>query len=309
MSGTGHVPVLLGPVLDGLAIRQDGNYVDGTFGRGGHSGAILGRLGPEGRLLAIDRDPAAVAAAPDALSDDPRFELIRGEIAQLETVIEQRELNGRIDGILLDLGVSSPQLDEAERGFSFLRDGPLDMRMDPGSGQSAAEFIATVDEKTLKRVLATFGEERLAGPVARAIVAARERAPITRTSELADVVTTVLPQRRDKIHPATKTFQAIRIFVNRELEQLEAALRQSLNVLRRGGRLCVISFHSLEDRIVKRFIREHSREPEQYRGLPSVPAEWQPKLAPVGKPVTADADEIARNPRARSARLRVAERR
>ncbi len=308
MKGTGHVPVLLGPVLEGLAIRQDGNYVDGTFGRGGHSGAILGRLGPTGRLLAIDRDPAAVASAPDALSDDPRFELIRGEIAQLETVIEQRELKGRIDGILFDLGVSSPQLDEAERGFSFLRDGPLDMRMDPGSGQSAAEFIATVDEKTLKRVLATFGEERMAGPVARAIVAARERAPITRTSELADVVTTVLPRRRDKIHPATKTFQAIRIFVNRELEQLEAALQQSLNVLRRGGRLCVISFHSLEDRIVKRFFREQSREPEQYRGLPSVPAEWQPKLAPVGKPVTAGPDEIARNPRARSARLRVVER-
>lgn len=308
MSGAGHVPVLLGPVLEGLAIRQDGNYVDGTFGRGGHSGAILGRLGPTGRLLAIDRDPAAVASAPDALSDDPRFELIRGEIAQLETVIEQRELKGRIDGILFDLGVSSPQLDEAERGFSFLRDGPLDMRMDPGSGQSAAEFIATVDEKTLKRVLATYGEERMAGPVARAIVAARERAPITRTSELADVVTTVLPRRRDKIHPATKTFQAIRIFVNRELEQLEAALQQSLNVLRRGGRLCVISFHSLEDRIVKRFFREQSREPEQYRGLPSVPAEWQPKLAPVGKPVTAGPDEIARNPRARSARLRVVER-
>ena len=309
MSGAGHVPVLLGPVLDGLAIRQDGNYVDGTFGRGGHSGAILGRLGPTGRLLAIDRDPAAVASAPDAWLDDPRFELIRGEIAQLETVIEQRELEGRIDGILFDLGVSSPQLDAAERGFSFLRDGPLDMRMDPGSGQSAAEFIATVDEKTLKRVLATYGEERLAGPVARAIVTARERAPITRTSELAEVVTTALPRRRDKIHPATKTFQAIRIFVNRELEQLEAALRQSLNVLRKGGRLCVISFHSLEDRIVKRFVREQSREPEQYRGLPSVPAEWQPKLAPVGKPVTADVEEIARNPRARSARLRVAERR
>ena len=309
MSGAGHVPVLLGPVLDGLAIRQDGNYVDGTFGRGGHSGAILGRLGPTGRLLAIDRDPAAVASAPDAWLDDPRFELIRGEIAQLETVIEQRELEGRIDGILFDLGVSSPQLDAAERGFSFLRDGPLDMRMDPGSGQSAAEFIATVDEKTLKRVLATYGEERLAGPVARAIVTARERAPITRTSELAEVVTTALPRRRDKLHPATKTFQAIRIFVNRELEQLEAALRQSLHVLRRGGRLCVISFHSLEDRIVKRFVREQSREPEQYRGLPSVPAEWQPKLAPVGKPVTAGPDEIARNPRARSARLRVAERR
>ena len=309
MSGAGHVPVLLGPVLDGLAIRQDGNYVDGTFGRGGHSGAILGRLGPTGRLLAIDRDPAAVASAPDAWLDDPRFELIRGEIAQLETVIEQRELKGRIDGILFDLGVSSPQLDAAERGFSFLRDGPLDMRMDPGSGQSAAEFIATVDEKTLKRVLATYGEERLAGPVARAIVTARERAPITRTSELAEVITTALPRRRDKLHPATKTFQAIRIFVNRELEQLEAALRQSLNVLRKGGRLCVISFHSLEDRIVKRFVREQSREPEQYRGLPSVPAEWQPKLAPVGKPVTADVEEIARNPRARSARLRVAERR
>ncbi len=309
MSNAGHVPVLLGPVLEGLAIRPDGNYVDGTFGRGGHSRAILGRLGPAGRLVAIDRDPAAVASAPEALSRDPRFELVRDEIAQLETVMEQRGLEGRVDGILFDLGVSSPQLDEAGRGFSFLRDGPLDMRMDPESGQNAAEFIARVDEKTLKRVLATFGEERMAGPIARAIVAARGRAPITRTGELADIVAAAVPGRREKIHPATKTFQAIRIFVNRELEQLKAALEQSLGVLRKGGRLCVVSFHSLEDRIVKRFFREHSREPEQYRGLPSVPAEWQAKLVLAGKPVTAGPDEIAGNPRARSARLRVAERR
>lgn len=309
MSNAGHVPVLLGPVLEGLAIRPDGNYVDGTFGRGGHSRAILGRLGPAGRLVAIDRDPAAVASAPEALSRDPRFELVRDEIAQLETVMEQRGLEGRADGILFDLGVSSPQLDEAGRGFSFLRDGPLDMRMDPESGQNAAEFIARVDEKTLKRVLATFGEERMAGPIARAIVAARGRAPITRTGELADIVAAAVPGRREKIHPATKTFQAIRIFVNRELEQLQAALEQSLGVLRKGGRLCVVSFHSLEDRIVKRFFREHSREPEQYRGLPSVPAEWQAKLFLVGKPVTAGPGEIAGNPRARSARLRVAERR
>lgn len=309
MSNARHVPVLLGPVLEGLAIRQDGNYVDGTFGRGGHSRAILGRLGPMGRLVAIDRDPAAIASAPEALLGDPRFELVRGEIAQLETVIEQRELEGRIDGILFDLGVSSPQLDEAGRGFSFLRDGPLDMRMDPESGQNAAEFIATVDEKTLKHVLASLGEEKMAGTISRAIVAARDRAPITRTSRLAEIVAAAVPGYRAKIHPATKTFQAIRIFVNRELEQLEAALRQSLEVLRKGGRLCVISFHSLEDRIAKRFFREHSREPEQYRGLPSVPAEWQPKLVLVGKPVTAGPDELADNPRARSARLRVAERR
>ena len=308
MSSNAHVPVLLGPVLEGLNIRANGCYVDGTFGRGGHSRAILERLTANGRLIAIDRDPQAIASAPEALLSDPRFELIRGESAQLEKFIDERDLRGSVDGVLLDLGVSSPQLDEAGRGFSFLRDGPLDMRMDPETGISAADWLARVDEKELKRVLKTYGEERSAARIARAIVSARDEAPIETTVQLADIVAAAAPAHGQKRHPATKSFQAIRVFINGELDQLKSALEQSVNVLRRGGRLCVISFHSLEDRLVKRFIRESSRESEQYRGMPSVPPEYWPKLKPVGKLIEATAAEIAANRRARSARLRVAER-
>ena len=308
MSSNAHVPVLLGPVLEGLNIRESGCYVDGTFGRGGHSRAILERLTANGRLIAIDRDPQAIASATEALLSDPRFELIRGESAQLEKFIDERDLRGIVDGVLLDLGVSSPQLDEAGRGFSFLRDGPLDMRMDPDTGISAADWLARVDEKELKRVLKTYGEERSAARIARAIVSARDEAPIRRTGQLAKVIADAAPSHGDRIHPATRSFQAIRIVINEELEQLRAALEQSVNVLRRGGRLCVISFHSLEDRLVKRFIRESSRESEQYRGMPSVPPEYRPKLKPVGKLIEATAAEITANRRARSARLRVAER-
>lgn len=299
----------MGPVLRGLNILNDGVYVDATFGRGGHSTAILERLGANGRLIAIDRDPDAIANAPASLVDDPRFELIRGECAQLEELMEKRKLAGRVDGLLLDLGVSSPQLDEAGRGFSFLRDGPLDMRMDPEKGISAAEWIAEVSEMDLKSVLKRYGEEAQAPRIARAIVSTRETAPIRNTSDLARTVLAAVPAaaRKKKIHPATKTFQAIRIYINDELGQLEAALAQSLRILKKGGRLCVISFHSLEDRIVKRFMRKHARESEQYRGMPNVPPEFMPALAIVGKPVTAGAAEIAANPRARSARLRVAE--
>ena len=308
MSSNAHVPVLLGPVLHGLKIKPDGCYVDGTFGRGGHSGKILEQLNADGRLIGIDRDPQAIASAPKTLTDDPRFELIRGEIAQLETFISARGLTGAVDGLLFDLGVSSPQLDEAERGFSFMRDGPLDMRMDPQSGVSARDWLATVGEFELKRVLRKFGEEPAAARIARAIIAERAVAPISSTLQLASLVETVAPKRGQKKHPATKTFQAIRIFINRELEQLEAVLQQSVTALRSGGRLCVISFHSLEDRIVKRFMREASLEPEQYRGLPTIPEEFQPKLKTVGKVIMATADEIAVNRRARSARLRIAER-
>ena len=308
MSSNAHVPVLLGPVLDGLNLQPDGCYVDGTFGRGGHSQEILRQLGDNGRLIAFDRDPQAIAAAPRNLTDDPRFELIRGSFAQLETCIGERNLVGRVDGLLFDLGVSSPQLDEAGRGFSFRRDGPLDMRMDPDSGVPASTWLAAVDEQELKRVLRQFGEETYAPRIARAIVRARDAAPISRTAQLARIVAEARPARGEKIHPATRTFQAIRIAINGELEQLEAALRQSLRVMRRGARLCVISFHSLEDRIVKRFMREASREAEQYRGMPDVPEEHRPKLRLIGKPVTATADEVAANPRARSARLRIAER-
>lgn len=308
MSSNAHVPVLLGPVLQGLKIRPDGCYVDGTFGRGGHSKEILKQLGEAGRLIAIDRDPQAIAAAPASLTEDPRFELIRGESAQLETFIGERGLAGKVDGLLFDLGVSSPQLDEADRGFSFMRDGPLDMRMDPDTGTPASEWLASVDEQELKYVLRTYGEETNASRIARAIVHAREDAPISRTAQLARIVEDAAPKRGQKKHPATKTFQAIRIAINGELEQLQAVLGQSVDVMRKGARLCVISFHSLEDRIVKRFMRDASREPEQYRGMPDVPEEFRPKLKIVGKAISATDEEVDANPRARSARLRVAER-
>jgi 16S rRNA (cytosine1402-N4)-methyltransferase len=308
VSSDAHVPVLLGPVIEGLAIRADGCYVDGTFGRGGHSRAILERLGAAGRLIAIDRDPQAIASAPEVLTQDPRFELVRSEIAELAKCVDASGFTGRVDGVLLDLGVSSPQLDEAERGFSFLRDGPLDMRMDPDSGIPASRFLDTVDERELKRIIRTLGEEEAAGRIAHAIVTARGIAPITTTGQLAAVIAATVPDRARKIHPATRTFQAIRMFLNQELEQLRAALEQSVEVLATGGRLCVISFHSLEDRLVKRFIRDGSREPEQYRGMPEVPAAFRPKLKPVGKLITATAQEIEVNARARSARLRIAER-
>ena len=221
----------------------------------------------------------------------------------------KENLLGQVDGLLLDLGVSSPQLDEARRGFSFRADGPLDMRMDPASGQSAADWLRSVDEQTLKKVLKEYGEERFAGRIARAIVAARESSPIRTTTELADIVSKAAPAPKQKRHPATKTFQGIRIFINRELEELQAALEASIDLLAPGGRLAVISFHSLEDRAVKRFIRNASRESEQYRGLPDVPKEFQPPLKTVGKAIAPSDDEIAVNPRARSARLRIAERR
>ncbi len=308
MSSNAHVPVLLGPVLQGLKIKPDGCYVDGTFGRGGHSKEILKQLGEAGRLIAIDRDPEAIAAAPASLTADPRFELIRGESAQLKTFIEERGLVGKVDGLLFDLGVSSPQLDEAERGFSFMRDGPLDMRMDPESGKSAAAWLASVDEQELKYVLRKYGEENNASRIARAIVQARAEAPVSRTAQLARIIEEAAPQRGQKKHPATKTFQAIRIAINGELEQLEAALAQSVDVMRKGARLCVISFHSLEDRIVKRFMRDASRESEQYRGMPDVPEAFRPKLRMIGKAVSATDAEIDANRRARSARLRIAER-
>ena len=308
MSSNSHVPVLLGPVLQGLKIKPDGCYVDGTFGRGGHSREMLKQLGDAGRLIAIDRDPQAIAAAPASLTEDPRFELIRGESAQLETFIGERGLAGKVDGLLFDLGVSSPQLDEADRGFSFMRDGPLDMRMDPDSGRSASEWLATVDEQELKHVLRKYGEETSASRIVRAIMHARDEAPISRTAQLARIIEDAAPRRGQKKHPATKTFQAIRIAINGELDQLEAVLTQSLGVMRKGARLCVISFHSLEDRIVKRFVRDASRESEQYRGMPSVPEEFQPKLRMVGKAISATDEEINANRRARSAHLRIAER-
>ena len=237
MSSNEHVPVLLGPVLKGLKVKQDGLYVDGTFGRGGHSKAILQQLNADGRLIAIDRDRQAITAAAPSLTNDPRLTLIRSDFAALATCIDERGLTGRVDGLLLDLGVSSPQLDEADRGFSFLRDGPLDMRMDPESGVSAADWLQTVDEKRLKAVLRQYGEEPQAARIARAILARRQNAAIKTTGQLAEIVGSVIPAHTRKRHPATKTFQAIRIFVNNELGQLEAVLARSVDVLAKGGRL------------------------------------------------------------------------
>ena len=308
MSSNAHVPVLLQAVLQGLEIKQDGCYVDATFGRGGHTSAILERLGANGRVIAFDRDSQAIAAAATTLKNDARLSLIRSDFAKLATCMGERKLTGQIDGLLLDLGVSSPQLDEADRGFSFLRDGPLDMRMDPDQPLSAADWLRSVQEKTLKKVLYQYGEENDAPRIARAIVSARATASIDTTAQLAAIVASVVPAHARKKHPATKTFQAIRIFINDELRQLEAALEQSIDVLKSGGRLCVISFHSLEDRIVKRFMRNAARESEQYRGMPNVPEEFQPRLKLIGKVITATSEEIADNVRARSARLRVAER-
>lgn len=299
---------MLGPAIAGLNLRIDGRYIDGTFGRGGHSGAILNNLGPDGYLLAIDRDPQAISSAPESLRNDARLELIQGEFSEIRRYAIDRKMLGKVDGLLLDLGVSSPQLDTVERGFSFQSDGPLDMRMDPSTGESAADWIATVEEHTLKRVLQQFGEEQYSGRIARAIVAARSVARIARTAQLAEIVKQAVPVRGQKRHPATKTFQAIRIFINNELAELERALEASLDVLRPGGRLCVISFHSLEDRRVKRFMRDHAREAEPYRGMPDVPPEHQPPLKLIGKAISPSEQEIANNVRARSARLRIAER-
>ena len=308
VKGSQHVPVLIGPVIRGLKLKPDGCYLDGTFGRGGHSRAILQQLGTDGCLVAIDRDPTAIAGVPDSLKNDPRFELIAGKFSQLRVYATERNLLGKVDGLLLDLGVSSPQLDEAERGFSFRLEGPLDMRMDPTSGQSAADWLASVDEKTLRQVLRQFGEERFASPIARAIIANRRSAPIETTTKLTEVICQARPRRKKKRHPATQSFQAIRMLVNDELTELREVLDSSIDLLSPAGRLCVISFHSLEDRIVKRFVREKSLEPVQYRGLPNIPKEMVPPLKIISKAITADVAEIMANPRARSARLRIAER-
>lgn len=304
-----HVPVLLDSAIAGLNLKLNGWYIDGTFGRGGHARAILQKLGPDGHLLAIDRDPEAIETASTSLLDDPRCELLQGEFSGIQRYASERNVLGQVAGLLLDLGVSSPQLDTAARGFSFRSDGPLDMRMDPLSGQSAADWIADVEEKNLKRVLQQLGEERFAGRIARAVVAARKLAPIQRTAQLAEMVAAVVPtSHKQKRHPATKTFQAIRLFVNDELGELERVLEASLDLLMPGGRLCVISFHSLEDRRVKRFMRDRSRESEPYRGLPDVPVEHRPPLKLVGKAEAPSDAEVSDNPRSRSARLRIAER-
>jgi 16S rRNA (cytosine1402-N4)-methyltransferase len=305
---TVHAPVLLGEALEALAVRAAGSYLDATLGRGGHAAAILGRLGEAGKLLAVDRDPEAIRAGRRQFDGDPRVSIVRGNFAGLERIASEAGFMDGFDGMLLDLGVSSPQLDDPARGFSFLRDGPLDMRMDPDSGSSAAEWLADAPEREISNVLREYGEERYARRIARAIVKARAEAPISTTGQLAELIAAAVPRREPGKHPATRSFQAIRIFINDELGALDAALEQSLGLLKPAGRLCVISFHSLEDRRVKRFIRQHSEEAEPWRGLPDVPAHARPLLRPVGKAVHATPAEVAGNPRARSAVLRAAER-
>jgi 16S rRNA (cytosine1402-N4)-methyltransferase len=303
-----HTPVLLDEVLAGLAVKADGRYCDATFGRGGHAAAILGQLGPAGRLCAIDRDPEAIAAGRERFAAEPRLTLVRGSFGQLEERVRAAGWEGGLQGVLLDLGVSSPQLDEPRRGFSFMQDGPLDMRMDNESGLSAAQWLARASEREIADVLFKLGEEKFSRRIARAIVAARVATPIVTTRQLADVVAGAVPTREPGKHPATRTFQAIRIHVNHELEEAEAALPQAVNLLAPGGRLCVISFHSLEDRLVKRFMRREAQGDPIYAELPNVPPHARPRLRLIGGAVMPGAAEIARNPRARSAVLRVAER-
>jgi 16S rRNA (cytosine1402-N4)-methyltransferase len=299
-----HQAVLLAEAVEALAIRPDGVYVDATFGRGGHSRSILARLAPAGRLIALDRDPAAVQAA--RAIEDARFAIRHARFAQLTEVLDELGV-GELDGVLFDLGVSSPQLDEAERGFSFRADAPLDMRMDPGRGEPAAAWLARATQAEIKGVIKNYGEERFAGPIAKAIVAARTRERIDRTVQLARVVAAAVRTREVGQDPATRTFQALRIHVNQELEELSLALPQALARLRPGGRLAVISFHSLEDRIVKRFFRSQAR-PEVPERLPLKATEMpQPRLRIVARPVRPTGDEVNANPRARSAILRVAE--
>jgi 16S rRNA (cytosine1402-N4)-methyltransferase len=303
---SGHAPVLLEQAVEGLAIRPNGTYVDGTYGRGGHSRAMLERLGSEGTLVVIDRDPQAIDDARRSLGSDPRVRIFHATFDRIDELVGVASA----DGVLLDLGVSSPQLDDATRGFSFLRDGPLDMRMDPTSGESAAEFIAVAPESEIARVIAIYGEERFARRIAAAIVAARNTTAIHTTAELARLVGAAIPARTREPgkHPATRTFQALRIHVNRELDLLDSALDAALRALRVSGRLAIISFHSLEDRRVKRFMRQHADGDPVWRGMPVMPVEAQPLLRLIGKAQRADDQEVARNPRARSAVLRVAER-
>jgi 16S rRNA (cytosine1402-N4)-methyltransferase len=306
MSPANHAAVLRDETVAALRVRPDGCYVDCTFGRGGHSRAILERLGPAGRLYGFDRDPEAIAAG--RALDDPRLTLVHTAFSRMSETLAARGVTA-VEGVLLDLGVSSPQLDAPERGFSFRADGPLDMRMDPTTGESAAQFLARASEREIGEVIKDYGEERFAKQIARAVVAARARGPLRTTSELAALVAAAIRTREPHQNPATRTFQALRIRVNQELEELSLVLPRSVELLATGGRLVVVSFHSLEDRIVKHFIRSASHPGGIPDRLPLRAAELpQPRLIAVGKPVRASAQEVAVNPRARSAIMRVAER-
>ena len=304
-----HVSVLLEESINALVTDTAGTYIDATFGRGGHTRALLEKLGNDAQVIALDQDPQAIEAAK-TLQDDPRFDIIHTPFSNLQQVLEQRQLTGKVTGILFDLGVSSPQLDDAERGFSFMRDGPLDMRMDTTRGESAAELLNRAEKDEISWVLKEYGEERFARKIASAIVMDREKEPFVRTKQLADMIARVSPVKEKHKHPATRTFQAIRIHVNKELEQIEQALEASLSALKQDGRLVVISFHSLEDRLVKRFIRKHSEGKQVPAGLPVTDAEINKdkSLEKVGKAIKPGKHEVSLNPRARSSVLRIARR-
>ena len=309
MSDFNHQPVLLDEALESLNIHPSGIYIDATFGRGGHSRAILQQLDEKGRLIAFDQDPEAVAFARQNFADEPRLTMEHCNFNQVASVVEQFGLTGKIDGVLMDLGVSSPQLDDAQRGFSFLRSGPLDMRMDTEQGITAAQWLARVKPVDLINVLKKYGEEKFAKRIATAIVEVREQREITETGDLAEIISNAIPVKEKHKHPATRSFQAIRIYVNQELRSIEQGLKGAASVLVKGGRLSVISFHSLEDRIVKRFMRDISSRPKLPAGLPVMEADIEVPYQLVAKPVIAGAKELDANPRARSARLRVLERR
>ncbi|TCO76204.1 16S rRNA (cytosine(1402)-N(4))-methyltransferase RsmH [Chromatocurvus halotolerans] len=301
-----HETVLLREAVTALVTTAGGFYVDGTFGRGGHARRILDSLDPQGRLLAVDKDPQAEALAREWMASEPRLSFYRGSFADLPAYRLANELPP-LDGILLDLGVSSPQLDQGDRGFSFQHDGPLDMRMDNSRGETAAAWLARAEETDIMHVLRELGEERFARRIAAAIVRERALAPITHTGRLAQIVSEANPRWEKHKHPATRSFQAIRLWINRELDDLRLLLDSALDLLAGGGRLVVISFHSLEDRIVKRYMRDQSRGAPLPRGLPVPDSERVRPLRLVGKAVRASADEVAQNPRARSAIMRIAE--
>ncbi len=303
-----HLSVLFEESIQGLDIHPNGTYIDCTFGRGGHSKGILNCLGEEGRLLAFDRDLVAINSVnAEDMRKNPRFELQHGCFSELEAVVDQYGWKGKVDGVLMDLGVSSPQLDDSERGFSFLRDGPLDMRMDNSTGISAAEWLAHVEEQVLIKVLFEYGEERFARRIAKAVIERRQQSPLQTTGDLVRLIESVVPKREKHKHPATRSFQAIRIEINNELEEIKQGLQQAVNILGSGGRLVVISFHSLEDRIVKRFIRNESGRKYNPGRLPVLEADIeQGVLKKVGKAIKAGKQELQQNPRARSAVLRIA---
>ena len=303
-----HVSVLLNECIDALAIKPDGIYIDATFGRGGHSGKILENLGAEGRLIAFDRDPQAIEAA-QRFADDQRFTIVHEPFGEMARVISEMSLTGKIDGVLMDLGVSSPQLDDAERGFSFMKDGPLDMRMDTSRGQSAAQWLAEADEQDITQVIKEFGEETFGKRIAHAIVETRQTTPLTRTAQLAELIDKAVPVKDKFKHPATRAFQGIRIYINAELEQLRVGLKAAVDVLAKDGRLAVISFHSLEDRLVKRFIKDQSRGKVVPANLPVTQAEIDADkvLRALSKAIKPTKEEIAQNVRSRSSVLRVAE--